>query len=636
MASVFEELILPYLSTTDTPTVKGYLAHIETIKPITLINKILEFQDTDLEDEKLHPYNTVLKNLKIKATQYTTNASKKKSTLPSSILSIEFKFAIHLSKRQTKLSDDYHVVKELITSLDGETEPGIRIISNYMRPYYITKPYYRNHTQKKEVEDIKKLDKYFATESDLPIEINLKLNNSRGTNVDIRTMAKSPFVYGIDTSSEVYIAKTYNDIAPVDKTPYTVCGLDIETDIVNKEITLISVMFQLNIHTVVTKKFINNRCEDKFKRDVHSEFDKYYRKMKSDPYSGKFLTKNLEDLNKTIDIVDTPMSAITNIFSKIHEWKPDFLEIWNVTFDIGEITRTCGEYGVDPKDVFSDPSVPEELRFFKYNKGMDGKKTVSGKYKPLENREKWVHYTIPASFYIIDGMQAYNFVRVNTKNVLGGYGLSNILKTETGLTKMEFEGINLKGRDLHIYASTELPEQYAAYNMFDNVSMDILDTATNDISLTIPLLSGYSPFRYFNSTPKRIVDALGFYCIEQGKVLGCRDNTGESNDVLGLKGWISTLDNYMVVDSENQVLEETKDAIHNVRLMVYDSDAVAAYPTALITGNVSKSTTVTELVKVNGVSKETFKNQNMNLLYGKVNNIEWCTSLMNFEKLENY
>ncbi len=49
--------------------------------------------------------------------------------------------------------------------------------------------------------------------------------------------------------------------------------------------------------------------------------------------------------------------------------------------------------------------------------------------------------------------------------------------------------------------------------------------------------------------------------------------------------------------------------------------------------NVSKDTTVKELIDVQGIDKEVFKLQNINLFFGSTNSIEYCTTMYNLPDL---
>jgi len=50
--------------------------------------------------------------------------------------------------------------------------------------------------------------------------------------------------------------------------------------------------------------------------------------------------------------------------------------------------------------------------------------------------------------------------------------------------------------------------------------------------------------------------------------------------------------------------------------------------------NVSKDTTSKQLINVEGIPKDTFKKQNINLFFGEVNAIEYCNTMYNFPDLD--
>jgi len=60
---------------------------------------------------------------------------------------------------------------------------------------------------------------------------------------------------------------------------------------------------------------------------------------------------------------------------------------------------------------------------------------------------------------------------------------------------------------------------------------------------------------------------------------------------------------------------------------------VSGYPSDTRAANVSKDTTESELLSVGNVPLDTFKAQNINLMFGVVNNIEYCQEMFNFPDL---
>ncbi len=64
-----------------------------------------------------------------------------------------------------------------------------------------------------------------------------------------------------------------------------------------------------------------------------------------------------------------------------------------------------------------------------------------------------------------------------------------------------------------------------------------------------------------------------------------------------------------------------------IRAMVYDSDAVSAYPSCTAVANVSRETTVREIIDIIGVDEVAFRRHNINLLQGHVNALEYACEM---------
>ena len=58
------------------------------------------------------------------------------------------------------------------------------------------------------------------------------------------------------------------------------------------------------------------------------------------------------------------------------------------------------------------------------------------------------------------------------------------------------------------------------------------------------------------------------------------------------------------------------------------------YPSDTLAANVSKDTTMREIVTIEGIDKDDFKLNNINLIFGKVNHVDYVTSMMNFPTLQ--
>ena len=81
------------------------------------------------------------------------------------------------------------------------------------------------------------------------------------------------------------------------------------------------------------------------------------------------------------------------------------------------------------------------------------------------------------------------------------------------------------------------------------------------------------------------------------------------------------------------LIEEDDTIATNARGYVADLDATAAYPTGILIANISKENTVRELCAIRGVPEDVFRLQNLNLVTGKVNAIEYVETMFSGQSL---
>lgn len=451
------------------------------------------------------------------------------------ITGIECKFSMWLPKIVDNYTGeitrkDTHVVKERIHYSDGTTEPNLRIIENFKRPFWTTKEHFQNHKEKKETEHVDRLNRHLSTESDLGRNIAIQLGKRYTGKTNIRDVRDSPYIYGIDINSKTFLKNTYRTKYPDAISDNSYASLDIEADVDEDELTIISIAMKDKIFGVMTKKYIESVHEPL--KQLNYYFDKYIPKHNL-----------LNGIAREFIIVDTELDAVKAVMKKAHEWKPDIIGIWNITYDIQFMINICNKFGVDPKDIFSDPNIPDNLRYFEFKKGPDKKVTESGVTKVINFEEQWHTVLCPASFYFVDAACVHRYVRVGGKTIAGGYSLSNILTQELGkeFDKLKFKDdvpLSIDGIDWHRYMSKNKKLEYFIYNNWDILSMLVLDDFTTDISKTISILSGNSGFDIFDSGPKKLVDGMFFYFLENGFVLGSKPVKVSDEKLLGLENWI--------------------------------------------------------------------------------------------------
>lgn len=535
---------------------------------------------------------------------------------------IECKFVHHIPYLH-EVRPDTHLVKEYIHYTDGKIEKNLKIMTDFKRPFWITKEHYRNHQQKKESEELKKLTEYQATQSNLPREICKRLGKIV-KNPTMRDVSSSPYLYGVDVDSRVFIKKWYMDTYGDLFTPYSLCVLDVEVDIDTGELVILTVATEKEAFVAILSKL--TRIYPKPKEQLEYLYKKYIPE-----------TELSQNVKIEYGIFNAEVELIEEAFKRVHKWSPDFLTIWNLSYDVGVMLNVIQKAGKDPKDIFSDPSLPENLRYFKYVEDNNSKVTASGVNKPPGPHERWHKVTSACGFYWIDAMCAYNYVRVGGKAVAGGYSLDNVLTKELGssLKKLKFEGegVILQGPDWHRYMVKDKPLEYIIYNIWDVLSVLELDKKTKDLETSVPVLSGYSSYDNFKSGPKKIVDNMHFFYYDRDKVLGCRSQIDNDESEIDLSEWIVMLYSHRVKDNGFRSLLESDSITTNTKLGVFDADAVSSYPSNSIAINISRDTMSKEILEYKDIDPMTAKLQNINLMFGPINSVEYCTKMFNFPKL---
>lgn len=472
----------------------------------------------------------------------------------------ECRFAVFCPNPEGR-AEDLHFVKEVVHHPDGRIEPNTRIIRNYKRPFWITQKGMQNHQDKKEWEEMSRLNKYNCTQSEL-IPAIAKALGTPWFKGDQKRLQRSPYVYGSDILSTALIKKSYQDRWPDVITTYSVACFDTETDVIHGtgEILMGTVSKKEKVFTAINKIHVEGLV------DVEARLQELLIK-----YLGEYVEKR--KIKWEIKIVDNEAEVVKACIEKAHEWKPDFLAIWNMDFDLTKSVYALEKHGVDPKDVFSDPSVPQEFKFFKYKRGSTQKKTASGKIMPKKPSDQWHTVYTPASFYIIDAMCAYKQIRTGQAEE-PSYSLDALLEKNLGVRKLNFEEAEGFVRlEWHQFMQEKHPLEYVIYNVFDTVGMEELDEKTKDLQLQMPMLAEASDFCHFNSQPRRLVDALHFDALKKQKVMGSTSDEMTDDfdaETIGLEDWIITLPAHLVQDNGLCVIEEDPWLRTNIRAHVGD------------------------------------------------------------------
>lgn len=517
----------------------------------------------------------------------------------------------------SKKENDLLVVKEYQHYSDGKRVPHIRLIKNLKRPVYITKPAYRNFHEIQQYIKESELDKYESTQCLIYRQVNRVLKTRYRGNFDA---FKDVNVFGCGTSPVTYMKQMYKNrhgkcITPVS----SVAVLDTETDVVDGtgEIVLCSITMGNKAFCAVTKQYLRGTPEKTFVQHAQET-------------TARLLGDVIQERNIEVEIkvVDNAGGAAAEAIAKAHEWQPDFVEFWNIDFDMTKMIEALEKYGYDLAEVFSDPSVPKEYRFFNYRRGPAMKAVQNGDMRSLANFERWHKVHCPSGFFMVCGMSTYYMLRIAKGKIPGGYSLEATMNRHLNRGKLKFsECDHLVKIAWHKAMQSKYPYEYLAYNLFDCIGLEMLDEQIKDIRLEFNARCVVSDYHEFSSGPTLGVNKLTRLANENGYQTAVNQGqirTELDEMVVNPRDWTMVLPSENIVDSGVKLIRDFPNLSSLVFFNVSDLDISSTYPSVQVALNISKSTTLREIVKVQGLTEKQKRRAFVNLTCGKSNHVHVC------------
>ena len=566
-------------------------------------------------------------------------------------IGIECKNVIYCPKPEN-LDFDLHLVKVNVHYDDGTYEPKLIKKTNHQRNFWIAKRREQNYQEKKERFPIDGLDEYKTTEHELQESIKRALDMG-WYNGNPNKFMNSPYLFGTDISSSAvlkeeirranrHVKETYNSVAVYDIETNVLTGPDGKTD---QRVICSSLTFKDKICTTVLKSFLG---------DIRDPLQKLHAALER--YLGRFVkARKIKEWD--LHIFDDERDVIAFPFQRAHEWRPDFVTIWNINYDIPHILKRMELLGMNPEDVFCDPAIDKEFRYFRYTEGPARKTSNAGVTINFIPAERWHTAEFPASFYLIDSMCVYQKLRVH-KGKLASYGLDFILGVEfqkeknaeqlrieqpdkilaEEIRKLKFpEADHIPGGTIewHKFMQERYPVEYCVYNVFDCITVELLDEKILDLAVAFTKNVEFSDFKSFPSQPKKLADEMHWFSLDTGYVYGTGGGLETDMDkyLIGLNDWICTLPAHLVKDNGLKVIKGSPNLRTNIRGGVADADVTASYPNSNAVFNTSRETTEKELIDIEGVSEKDRRMQGIILCGGWTNSVEITTELFGLPNL---
>lgn len=525
-------------------------------------------------------------------------------------------------------------------------ESRLRILTNPIRPFWITKPNARHHSEKKEFAHVSELDMIQVPHNQLKIELAKRLGVYKGPNAyyNARDLFDNPYVYGADIDPEVIIRLAYKKKCRRIKS-YNVGFLDIETSVFGDEQVNVMTYIDQNfvIHTGVLKMFMQQHdmndivtYRDRVWHDVVTSVNEdtkkaviqnrlhqedYPEEIKEEWIAWTSSQKKFEDLSPRfkiliddtiahlfsfdIEIFEREYDLLVWSMKNIHRTKPDFVGIWNMDFDIPYLINRFTVLGLPPQDAFSHPEVPKRLHFLKYHKD-------PGK-KGQHFTDKWHWLYAPGYTKYIDSMNLYSRIR-KVDGRENSYKLDFISNKEIGIGKMP------------VTTHEDMQEnhfvEYVVYNMVDAAVLTLMEILNHDME-SLMGLAYISPLQEFAHQTKMLTNNFYEYCRLHSLVPA---STGGSQlkptDEFIYNVGGAVLEPTNIRDAGLPILLENGN-ITNLFTMVCDIDVASMYPSTMIAFNISKQTKILTCFGIEGCKvifgKKKGKENKPSIVYDPVN-----------------
>lgn len=471
------------------------------------------------------------------------------------IVSRECKHATYSLSRD--LQHDMLTVKEWVTLKDGSRYPTVRLFKDWKRPVWITKEPYRDHPDKIQFEDLKRVDLIKCRQMDLGFEIYQRLHTGRPSD-SIKRLSRKPYVYGADFGSEVYLKQMYMDKWKGSFQANKVTVFDAETNVwePGQKAILWSEVNEEEVILYYSRAWMkgNPNYEDDVREEYYRtlpQYLDYVRKKLGHKKTGKYpeWIDTIEKLPLRFVPGDDHVDITLKMVDHFHLTQPDLITGWNVFFDANVVHEALIDGGYDPADILSDPRVPPEFRLAYLEEGPASKKTANGTEMRLAPQERWHKTLHTASWRISDSQQLYWQLRKAKGKENGGYGLDAVLTRQIGIgkVKMQTEDSDIPSGTIHWHMEMQKKYHvaYGVYSIFDSVGLRIQEYKNNDLTSQISALAGSIDYSQFNSQPKiNSVDMHMFALREKGKVLCTTSDQMETeadSEILSRDGWINSV-----------------------------------------------------------------------------------------------
>jgi len=472
------------------------------------------------------------------------------------------------NRREGKKDYLYLIWKDLDTM-----EKHLQIIEEPMMDIYFEKPEYRTHLYNRNyarLEEVNRVsckykDVIYAIANDMGQDGKNRLQDCFNT-ANYRGLKEFyiyPYVFGADFDIRAWYRYKWMQFYDNERPKKISKGfLDIEVDIMESVTGPDPIFNPIDLVTVIdgenkrsytfcltgvdypgdkSMKNLTGFKKANAKRKIHM----YEKRLEQQEYWSNNIDKLEEEAHKMFDESYPDFSynfyfytnegeMLCHIFNLINQLKLDFVEIWNMPFDIPFIKNRLGSLGYNPADVMCHPDFPSKECWFK-------KDTLN-----FQIKNKSDYFTCSSYTVYTDQMRNYAAIRKGSKE-LRSNRLTYVASKEIKDEKLDYsESSTIKTLSYNNYL------MYILYNIKDVLLQYGIENKTKDLETFY--LTSYSNFTPYESEFKQTVKLRNIQYasfMAQGLVPGANVNAFLAN----YKEERET-DDYD--DEENEENEDTK------------------------------------------------------------------------------
>ena len=335
--------------------------------------------------------------------------------------------------------------------------------------YYVVKPEFRgtSHAPADRFRDFIEIEYLEEVTCEYADRYNDARKKIKGLSFD--EVKKCPFILGLDVDIKTFyymeFKKEYGNDEP--KVPY-ICFADIETDARDLPYVGIAPPGTAEINAIT---LIDSVTRKSYTWCLHKDAYKGIDTMET-PEGMKAFVKDLNDsfdpvygeIEYQVNIFNDEKNLMAAFWQKVNEIRPDFLEFWNMPFDMSNLLKRPEAIGIDTMENIMDKEYFEGYREYKFE---EDKNHLTHKRKHK--------CELPNSTIIIDQMVAYAVIRAAGSKI-PTFKLNAIADKELGDKKVEYA--DLYGSILDFpYENFPL---FIKYNIKDVLLQFGIETKTKD------------------------------------------------------------------------------------------------------------------------------------------------------------